>query len=135
MRAAVTYPASENRYSDKQVAQALTDVGLKHLAADLDLDEKRVAGLSGGEQQRLALARALLSKPDWLFLDEATASLEPKAEAELYDTLKRLLPKTTVVSIAHREAVASWHDERWVLQPGENGKPGKLLVRNVKDRQ
>ena len=48
------------------------------------------------------MARALLAKPDWLFLDEATASLDPEAEAELYRTLKARLPDTTLVSIAHR---------------------------------
>ena len=71
--------------------------------------------LSGGEQQRLAVARALLAKPDWLFLDEATASLDTEGEAELYGMLKRRLPDTTIVSIAHRPTVAEFHDERLVF--------------------
>ena len=82
--------------------------------------------LSGGEQQRVALARALLAKPDWLFLDEATASLDPEAEAELYRTLKMRLPNTTLVSIAHRPSVAAFHDSRLVLRR-EEGKPGELV--------
>ena len=73
--------------------------------------------LSGGEQQRLAFARALLLRPDWLFLDEATASLDPDAEAMLYTLLKRSLPATTIISIAHRPAVADFHDRKLVLRP------------------
>ncbi len=64
--------------------------------------------LSGGEQQRVALARALLIKPEWLFLDEATASLDPEAEAHLYHILKERLPKTTLISIAHHRDVAAF---------------------------
>ena len=82
--------------------------------------------LSGGEQQRVALARALLAKPDWLFLDEATASLDPEAEADLYRTLKARLPNTTLVSIAHRPSVAAFHDRRLVLRR-EEGRPGELV--------
>jgi putative ATP-binding cassette transporter len=68
--------------------------------------------LSGGEQQRLAMARALLLKPDWLFLDEATASLDPEAESALYAVLRERLAKTTIVSISHRPAVNALHERR-----------------------
>ena len=89
-------------------------------------DENWAQRLSGGEQQRVALARALLAKPDWLFLDEATASLDPEAEAELYRTLKERLPNTTIVSIAHRPSVAAFHERHLELQR-EEGKPGELV--------
>ena len=89
-------------------------------------DEAWAQQLSGGEQQRVALARALLAKPDWLFLDEATASLDPEAEAELYRTLKARLANTTLVSIAHRPSVAAFHDRRLVLRR-EEGRPGELV--------
>ena len=95
-------------------------------APRLDHDENWAQQLSGGEQQRVALARALLAKPDWLFLDEATASLDPEAEADLYRTLKARLPNTTLVSIAHRPSVAAFHDRRLVLRR-EEGKPGELV--------
>jgi len=125
LRHVVTYPHPSNAYSREQIAQALEDAGLAQFVPRLDRDEHWAQQLSGGEQQRVALARALLAKPDWLFLDEATASLDPDAEAELYRTLKARLPNTTLVSIAHRPTVAAVHDRRLVLHRDE-GKPGEL---------
>jgi len=71
--------------------------------------------LSLGEQQRLGLARALLQKPDFLFLDESTASLDPPAEAMLYRLLKTRLTSTTLVSIGHRTALSEFHDRHLVI--------------------
>ena len=122
----ITYPHPPDTYSHEEIARALDDAGLPQFAARLDDDESWAQQLSGGEQQRVALARALLAKPDWLFLDEATASLDPEAEAELYRTLKARLPNTTLVSIAHRPSVAAFHDRRLVLRR-EEGKPGELV--------
>jgi vitamin B12/bleomycin/antimicrobial peptide transport system ATP-binding/permease protein len=123
----VAYPLDPAAVPREAVAAALADVGLGALAGHLDDDGNWPQVLSGGEQQRLALARALLVKPDWLFLDEATASLDPEAEAELYHVLKARLPATTIVSIAHRPAVAAFHDQRYVLER-EAGRPGRLLA-------
>ena len=72
--------------------------------------------LSGGEQQRIAFARALLQKPDWLFMDEATASLDEATEAKLYGLLRTQLPGTTVVSIGHRATLTQFHARRIELQ-------------------
>ena len=126
LRHAVAYPHPPESYSDEAIAQALEDAGLAQFVARLDDDEPWAQQLSGGEQQRVALVRALLAKPDWLFLDEATASLDPEAEAELYRTLKARLPATTMVSIAHRPSVAAFHDRRVVFQR-EEGKTGELV--------
>jgi len=126
LRHVVTYPYPPGDFSREEIAHALTDAGLAQLAPRLDHDENWAQQLSGGEQQRVAMARALLAKPDWLFLDEATASLDPEAEADLYRTLKARLPNTTLVSIAHRPSVAAFHDRRMVLRRDE-GKPGELI--------
>ena len=103
------------------VIAALEAVGLGALTGRLDEEAPWAQRLSGGEQQRVAVARALLARPDWLFLDEATASLDPEAEAQLYALLRRSLPNTTIVSIAHRPSVADLHDRRLVLEPGAGG--------------
>ena len=90
-------------------------VGLPQIVSDLERSENWALVLSGGEQQRLAFARALLYKPDWLFLDEATASLPEDAQDALYALLKQKLPQTTLVSIAHRASLAARHARqlRW----------------------
>jgi len=81
---------------------------------DTDTWERR---LSGGEQQRLAIARAILAKPAWLFLDESTASLDEPSEAKIYAMLRERLPDTTIVSIGHRSTLDAFHDRRIVLEP------------------
>ncbi len=126
LRHAVCYPAPPDAHGDAEVRDALAAVGLGGLAGQLDAEESWGAHLSGGEQQRLALARALLARPDWLFLDEATASLDPEAEASLYRMLRERLPGATIVSIAHRPAVAGFHARHLVFERGPEG-PGQLV--------
>jgi putative ATP-binding cassette transporter len=118
LREATCYPAAAGDFADAAVREALAAVGLAHLLPRLDDEEPWAQRLSGGEQQRLAAARALLLKPDWLLLDEATASLDPEAERALYAAFRARLPGTTLVSIAHRPAVAEFHDRRWELRGG-----------------
>ncbi len=125
LRHIVTYPAPPETVPGAAIAQALADVGLERLIGELDADENWPQRLSGGEQQRVALARALLGRPDWLFLDEATASLDPQAERALYEMLKARLPDTTIVSIAHRPAVAELHARRLILSRPES-QPGSI---------
>jgi vitamin B12/bleomycin/antimicrobial peptide transport system ATP-binding/permease protein len=124
LRRAVAYPADPASYGQETLEAAMRDVGLGQFIDQLDENGGWQQRLSGGEQQRLALARALLIQPDWLFLDEATSNLDPDAEAQLYAMLRRRLPQTTIVSIAHRPAVAQIHERHLVLQrePGEAGE-------------
>ena len=126
LRHAVAYPSAAATHEDATVRDALRAVGLGHLEPRLDAEEPWTQRLSAGEQQRLALARALLAKPGWLFLDEATASLDADAEAELYALLKRRLPGSTMVSISHRAAVAAQHERRLVFGRAAVG-PARLI--------
>jgi putative ATP-binding cassette transporter len=126
LRHVICYPSPPGTHTPEEIGQVLEDAGLPQLIDQLDADEAWAQRLSGGEQQRIALARALLAKPDWLFLDEATASLDPEAEAHLYRILKERLPGTTIVSIAHRPSVAAFHAKHLVLER-EQGHPGRLV--------
>jgi putative ATP-binding cassette transporter len=112
LKYAACYPAAASDIADELVRDALAAVGLGAIAADLARDENWAQLLSGGEQQRLAIARALLNKPDWLFMDEPTAALPDDAQAALYQMLQEKLPRTTLVSIGHRDAVAQFHTRR-----------------------
>ena len=123
LRRAITYPSPPADHDDAAVRAALADAGLAHLAPRLDDEDSWTQRLSGGELQRLAIARAVLAQPDWLFLDEATANLDPQGEAELYAMLKARMPHATIVSIAHRPAVAQYHDAHLVFER----PPGRLI--------
>ncbi len=121
LRDAVSYPGGRGDYSDADIVKALEAVKLPGLAARLDEEASWHMILSGGEQQRLAMARALLSRPDWLFLDEATAAIDEAGEAALYNTIREWLPKATLVSIGHRSTLANFHDRRVHLSPADDG--------------
>lgn len=106
---AVAYPARATAFGAPAIAEALTAVGLPALATRLDEDGHWNRTLSLGEQQRLGVARALLHRPQFLFLDEATASLDEPSEAALYRLIEQKLPDTTVVSIGHRSTLGAFH--------------------------
>ena len=115
LKAATVYPADQSAFAPDKVRDALIAVGLPKLADQLDQDAHWNRMLSLGEQQRLGLARALLHAPDYLFLDEATASLDEASEAELYRLLEQKLPATTIVSIGHRATLTGIHQRNVVL--------------------
>src|SRR5262249_54026070 len=106
LREVVAYPHGNDGLSDPQIAETLTLCRLEQFAHRLNERDNWALRLSPGEQQRLAIARALLNKPTWLFLDEATAALDEETERYLYQLLRQQLPHTTLVSIAHRPGVA-----------------------------
>jgi putative ATP-binding cassette transporter len=113
LREAIAYPASEKAYKDLAIQHYLDVCKLPHLKDMLDLSDNWSQRLSPGEQQRLAFVRVLLSRPQILFLDEATSALDAATEDALYDLVLQELPEAAVVSIAHREAVAKYHQARW----------------------
>ncbi|MGO9360988.1 MAG: ABC transporter ATP-binding protein/permease [Xanthobacteraceae bacterium] len=117
LRAAVTYPAVPGTYTDDDIRSALVDAYLGDLVDELDREDVWSQRLSSGEQQRLALARALLRQPDWPFLDESTSAVEEKLEAELYAVLARRLPQTTIMSIGHHAAVVALHQRHLEMSP------------------
>jgi vitamin B12/bleomycin/antimicrobial peptide transport system ATP-binding/permease protein len=112
LAAAVAYPAAAEAYGVETIAATITAVGLPALAGGLDEEAHWNRMLSLGEQQRLGIARALLHAPDFLFLDDATASLDEAAESAVYRLLRQRLPDATVVSIGHRSTLAAFHDRR-----------------------
>jgi putative ATP-binding cassette transporter len=120
LAAAITYPAKAGTFDDAHLADTLTAVGLSGLIPRLHEEAHWNRMLSGGEQQRLAIARALLYAPDYLFLDEATAALDEAAEAMLYRVLQERLPAATIVSIGHRSTLGAFHRRRVVFIREQN---------------
>jgi putative ATP-binding cassette transporter len=116
LAAAVAYPAEPGRVDAARVAELIAAVGLPALSGRIEEEAHWNRQLSLGEQQRLALARALLHAPDYLFLDEATASLDEPAEAALYHLLAQRLAAATIVSIGHRATLAAFHRRRLAFQ-------------------
>ncbi len=119
LRRALYYPLSSSG-SEEQLAEVLRKVGLARFIEKLDDIDDWSRILSLGEQQRLAFARVLLVKPQWLFLDEATSALDEPREQEMYELLKRELPQTGIVSIGHRSTLIAQHEEELKLEGNGN---------------
>ena len=131
LRNALAYPEPAARYGDEALKQALNDALLPQLTGRLDDEDAWSQKLSGGEQQRLAIARVLLKKPRWIFADEATAALDEEAEKTLYDKLIASVKaqQGSIVSIAHRPTVAAFHDRRWTLEKLPEGAPALFKIK------
>jgi vitamin B12/bleomycin/antimicrobial peptide transport system ATP-binding/permease protein len=127
LAAALTYPARLGTFDDARLADALIAVGLEQWADRLYEEAHWNRMLSLGEQQRLAVARVLLQEPDYVFLDEATASLDEPAEAMLYRLLQERLKGATIVSIGHRSTLGAFHRRRVEVTPSD----GASEVRDV----
>ena len=121
LRDALAYPEPATKYDDSALQTALTDALLPELANRLGDNQAWGQMLSGGEQQRLAIARVLLKKPQWLFADEATSALDVEAENTLYKRLIAgvLLAKGAIISITHKPSVAAFHNTTWTLEKAE----------------
>ena len=118
---AVSYPKEADTYTRAEVEAVLIDVGLPQLVEHMDIDDNWTQRLSGGEQQRLAIARAILAKPSWLLLDEATAAMDTALEGTVYAMIAKRLPDTTLVSIAHRDTMDDHHARRLTMHRGTDG--------------
>ena len=122
LRQALTYPKPADAYPDESVREALNAVGLGAFAGRLDEDALWSNILSGGEAQRVGFARALLLKPDYLFLDEASSALDGAAEEALHKLIVERLPNAAIVSVAHRAGLDAFHNRRAEMKPGADGK-------------
>jgi putative ATP-binding cassette transporter len=118
LRQALLYP-HDGGADDATLRATLEAVRLPGLADRLDETANWAGVLSPGEQQRLAVARALLARPDFLFLDEATAAMDEPNEAHIYELLARSLPDTAIVSIGHRATLKAFHTQFWHVAGGK----------------
>jgi putative ATP-binding cassette transporter len=117
---ALSYPADAGTFEDAALTEVLQAVGLPALAARLHEEAHWNRILSLGEQQRLGIARALLQRPDFLFLDEATASLDEPSEARLYALLQERLAGASIISIGHRGTLKAFHQRHLALTPEQD---------------
>jgi putative ATP-binding cassette transporter len=137
LRAAIAYPASPRRFNRKAMAAALKRCGLAHLIERMDENERWDRLLSGGELQRIAFVRALLHKPEWIFMDEATAALDDENQKAMMSIFREELRWTTLISVGHRPGLENFHDRTLHLvrtqegarltmrrRPGVAGRPG-----------
>jgi putative ATP-binding cassette transporter len=127
LQRAATYPDPPESKSEEEVAEALKLVGLEHLAEKLGEEGPWDQTLSGGEKQRLAIARVLLHDPDIVVLDEATAALDPKSQDHLMELLFDRSPNTTIVSVGHRPELEAFHTRKLTLA---RRREGARLVRD-----
>jgi putative ATP-binding cassette transporter len=132
LRAAMAYPLPTDAFPADAYAAVLERAGLGGLAPRIDDEARWDQELSGGEQQRLAIARLLLHRPDWIFLDEATSALDEAGQAELLKLLRAELPEAAVISVGHRPGLDAFHDRTMTLVRGEEGA---RLVRGARQRR
>jgi putative ATP-binding cassette transporter len=115
LKEVLSYPDMPGQHDDEACRETLKACGLAALAPRLHEQANWSLMLSGGEQQRLAFVRALLYHPNWLFLDEATSALDDAAEAQMYGLVRTRLGAATVISVAHRPAVAAMHMRQFMI--------------------
>lgn len=115
----MAYPHTAERHSDEQYIGLLIALGLERLTPHLHDYQPWSRILSPGEQQRIAAARAILNRPDFLFIDEGTSALDAASEARVYGTIVERLPHAALISVAHRETVASFHQQLLRIEQGQ----------------
>ena len=113
LRGALYYPAAAQ--GGEQAAEVLLQCQLGHLAARLDDTADWSSVLSLGEQQRLAIGRALLGRPQVVFLDEASSAMDEGLEHAMYRLLREALPKSILVSVGHRSSLLEFHNQELTL--------------------
>lgn len=105
LMANITYPSLPDAFGEAQVTSVLKDVGLEYLINSLHEERQWDDCLSGGEQQRVLLTRALLHQPKLLMIDEMTSALDSASAHRMVRLLKERLPQTAILFITHQEEV------------------------------
>lgn len=118
LKAAICFPDAAEDHDDAAIAALLDSVHLSHLAEDMHALRMWSEELSPGEQQRIALMRILLQRPDLLILDEATSALDPANTRHFHDLLGRNLPGITIISVVHDALLHRYHDHALVIADG-----------------
>jgi putative ATP-binding cassette transporter len=131
LRDVVSYPTPTGGLDDATLREALAAVGLPEFAARLNETGHWALELSPGEQQRIAFARALVQKPEWLFLDEATSAVDEPTEARLYRLVRERLGDTTVFSIGHRTTLRAFHSRQLLVRANGTGPSSIVEVTAV----
>jgi putative ATP-binding cassette transporter len=121
LRDTLHYPRAPEGITDEAPKEALHKVGLDHLRDRLDETERWDHVLSGGEQQRVAFARTLVHRPDWIFMDEATSALDEAGQENVMKLLIEDLPEASIISIGHRPGLEVFHTRELTLVPGKQG--------------
>ena len=110
LRNVLLYPYMTHPIADEQIAEVLSLCKLPRLIGKINQVEDWGRVLSLGEQQGLSFVRAILHQPDWLFLDEATSSMDKATEKHMYELIRTRLPTTALISIGHRETLHEYHN-------------------------
>jgi vitamin B12/bleomycin/antimicrobial peptide transport system ATP-binding/permease protein len=141
LRTVVSYPAESGEIPDARLQEALARVALSHLTGRLNEVADWAKVLSPGEQQRIAFARVLLTRPRAVFLDEATSALDEGLEYVVYDLIRTELPETILVSVSHRPTVDRHHrihlellgEGEWRLGRLEESRAGAAVVADYRE--
>jgi putative ATP-binding cassette transporter len=119
LRACLAFPSAPDAFTNDELRAALEKSNLPCLASQLEETCNWTLVLSGGEQQRLAFARAFLQRPRWLFMDESTSALDEETERTLFARLHAELPECSILTVAHRPYLADYHHATWRVTPHE----------------
>lgn len=119
LRDALSYPQESTLYALEEYERVLRDCRLGHLVSKLDEPNHWQRLLSGGEQQRLAFARVLLYRPQWLYMDESTSAMDEEDEAMMYQALIDQLQGLSIVSVGHRSSLARFHARHVRIETGQ----------------
>jgi putative ATP-binding cassette transporter len=117
LKSIITYPTSADEVDDARLKDVLQQVGLGHLSERIGEEAEWGSMLSGGEQQRVAFARAILRDPAIVLFDDATSNLDGDVTKQMYQALDRNLPQAMVISLARTDALRTLHMDTVVLPP------------------